>query len=124
MCRERSPKYEPYRQRKENATHRKNGCVNYMSNGIYMLGESRSPGYAQGDPAARTGYCTPSRAACNELRQRYFPLMIAIVYRSVSSRDPARRFTSESDTAAIFSGAEKVSSYPTPYNSLYTILSA
>jgi hypothetical protein len=47
-----------------------------------------------------------------------------MVYFSVSRTEAASRLTSESVTAAILSGARKVSSYPTPYSSLYTILSA
>ena len=41
-----------------------------------------------------------------------------MVYLSRSRTEAARRFTSESLTAAIFSGAVKVSSYPVPYSSL------
>ena len=48
----------------------------------------------------------------------YFPRRTAIVYASGSRTEAARRFTSERLTAAIFSGAANVSSYPVPYSSL------
>ena len=54
----------------------------------------------------------------------YFPRRTAIVYASGSRTEAARRFTSERLTAAIFSGAANVSSYPVPNSSLWTILSA
>jgi hypothetical protein len=48
----------------------------------------------------------------------YIPRRTAIVYASGSRTAAARRFTSERLTAAIFSGAANVSSYPVPYSSL------
>ena len=69
------------------------------------------------DPPPRGGGLRiPARTA---VRSRgYFPRRTAIVYTSGSRTEAARRFTSERLTAAIFSGAANVSSYPVPYSSL------
>jgi hypothetical protein len=67
-------------------------------------------------PPRGGGLRIPARSAAR--RCGYFPRRTAIVYTSGSRTEAARRFTSERLTAAIFSGAENVSSYPVPYSSL------
>jgi hypothetical protein len=67
--------------------------------------------------AGVTGSCV-NRDAESGRDLHYFPRRTAIVYASGSRTEAARRFTSEMPTAAIFSGAENVSSYPVPYSSL------
>ena len=67
---------------------------------------------------ALTVAVSPRRQRTAGRRRGYFPRRTAIVYTSVSRTEAASRFTSERLTAAIFSGAANVSSYPVPYSSL------